>query len=221
MTAPHASTGVARRPFSALPSLVAAAATPPARADMVVTDGVQPWDLCAGCHGLNGVSAITRFPRLAGQLAAYIIVRQVRDFASGRRTNDGVQMAAVASDIADADLAQTAASFDPAIATDTAEWRRGATRYQDRDPAAGIPQCGVCHHGDEIGQPGRPLLKAQHAAYVAKQLQNRRRVGGHADDDNAAAMATVAAKLSNPDIPALAACLASAGRMVTARGWPQ
>src|SRR5262249_13390990 len=25
-----------------------------ARADMIVTDGMQPWETCAECHGLNG-----------------------------------------------------------------------------------------------------------------------------------------------------------------------
>src|SRR5215472_15937495 len=69
-----------------------------AYADIIVTEGMQPWDLCATCHSLDGISAMARFPKLAGQRAAYI-VKQVRDFRDGRRSNDGGQMQASASDI--------------------------------------------------------------------------------------------------------------------------
>jgi len=81
-----------------------------ARADMIVTEGVQPWEICGECHGLDGVSPVARFPSLAGQRPAYI-VKQVRDFRDGRRANDGGQMAANASDIGEADIAKAAAYF--------------------------------------------------------------------------------------------------------------
>jgi hypothetical protein len=72
---------------------------------MIVTEGVQPWEICGECHGLDGVSPAARFPSLAGQRPAYI-VKQVRDFRDGRRANDGDQMAANASDIGEADIAK-------------------------------------------------------------------------------------------------------------------
>src|SRR5262249_54430327 len=111
-----------------------------AHADIIVTEGVQPWHLCATCHSLAGISAMARCPKLAGQRAAYI-VKQVEDFREGRRGNDGGQMVASASDIDDDDLAKTAAYFaslpppppDGSLATDAEEWRRGATLYQDGD----------------------------------------------------------------------------------------
>lgn len=81
-----------------------------AYADIIVTEGMQPWHLCATCHSLDGISAMARFPKLAGQRAAYI-VKQVRDFRDGRRSNDGGQMQASASDVDDDDLAKTAAYF--------------------------------------------------------------------------------------------------------------
>src|SRR5256885_14219431 len=91
-------------------SIVAGSAISLARADIIVTEGVQPWHLCATCHSLDGISAMARFPKLAGQRAAYI-VKQVRDFRDGRRSNDGGQMQASASDIVDDDLAKAAAYF--------------------------------------------------------------------------------------------------------------
>jgi hypothetical protein len=93
-------------------------------ADIIVTEGMQPWHPCATCHSLDGISAMARFPKLAGQRAAYI-VKQVRDFRDGRRNNDGGQMQASASDIDDGDLAK-AASYLQAFRRllPTGRWRR-------------------------------------------------------------------------------------------------
>jgi cytochrome c553 len=68
--------------------IVAGSVVSLARADMIVTEGVQPWHLCATCHGLDGISAMARFPKLAGQRPAYI-VKEVRDFRDGQRSNVG------------------------------------------------------------------------------------------------------------------------------------
>jgi len=187
-----------------------------ARADIIVTEGVQPWHLCATCHSLDGISAMARFPKLAGQRPAYI-VKQVRDFRDGRRSNDGGQMEASASDIGDDDLAKTAAYFaslpppppDGSQAMDGKEWRRGATLYQDGDAAAGIPRCRSCHDDAEPGHPPGPFLTSQHAAYLAKQLQDWR-AGARTND--AGEMPAIAAKLSDHDIAALATFLASQPR---------
>src|SRR6516165_8912626 len=73
--------------------IAAGSAVSLAYADIIVTEGMQPWDLCATCHSLDGISAMARFPKLAGQRAAYI-VKQVRDFRDSRRSNDGGQMQA-------------------------------------------------------------------------------------------------------------------------------
>ena len=76
-----------------------------AHADIIVTEGMQPWETCASCHSLDGISVMARFPKLAGQRPDYI-AKQVRDFRDGRRSNDGGQMVATASEINDADLAK-------------------------------------------------------------------------------------------------------------------
>ena len=55
-----------------------------ARADMIVTDGMQPWEIGAEYHGLDGISVMARFPKLAGQLFGYI-AKQVRVIRDGRR----------------------------------------------------------------------------------------------------------------------------------------
>jgi cytochrome c553 len=189
-----------------------------AHADIIVMEGVQPWHLCATCHSLNGISAMARFPKLAGQRADYI-VKQVRDFRDGRRSNDGGQMQASASDINDDDLAKTAAYFaslpppppDGSLATNGEEWRRGARLYGDGDAASGIASCSSCHDSTESKRPDAPLLKAQHAAYLAKQLGDWR--SGERHNDLSQTMPAIAAKLSDRDISALAAFLASQPRI--------
>src|SRR5438067_11073136 len=118
-----------------------------ARADMVVTDSMQPWETCAECHSLDGISVMARFPKLAGQRSDYI-AKQVRDFRDGRRRNDGGQMVAIAGEISDQDLAKTALYFanlpppqpDSSLAKESEEWRRGAILYRDGDIASGIVQ---------------------------------------------------------------------------------
>jgi len=185
-----------------------------AHADILTTQGVQPWETCAECHNLDGISAMPRFPKLAGQRADYI-VKQVQDFRTGRRRNDGGQMSAIAGDLNDTDLARSAAYFselpapppDGSIATDSVEWKRGALLFRDGDDAAGIIKCQACHDNAQSDQPAMPLLKAQHAAYLAKQLNDWR--SGVRHNDVSKIMPAVVAKLTDQDIAALAAFLAS------------
>ncbi len=187
-----------------------------ARADLIVTTGMQPWETCASCHSLDGISAMARFPKLAGQRADYI-VKQIRDFRDGRRQNDGGQMVAIAGDIDEQDLAKSAGYFaglpspppDPSLATDSADWRRGAALYRDGDGTAGIAGCGSCHE-PASARSDAPLLKAQHAAYLEKQLQDWR--SGARNNDPGRFMPEIARKLTDHDIAALAVFLASQPR---------
>jgi cytochrome c553 len=82
-----------------------------------------------------------------------------------------------------------------------AERQRGARLCQEGDAAAGLASCGACHEGAKTAQPQGPLLKSQHAAYLAKQLRDCR-----------SGNRRWFAKLSGQDIAALAAYRASEGR---------
>jgi len=128
-------------------------------------------------------------------------------------------MQASASYIDDDDLAKTAAYFaslpppppDGSLETNGEEWRRGAKLFQDGDAASGIASCSSCHDNAESKRPDAPLLKAQHAAYLAKQLGDWR--SGERQNDLSQTMPAVAAKLSDRDISALATFLASQPRL--------
>ena len=210
------SAGVAWRISLAL--IAAGSALSLARADIIVTEGMQPWETCAACHSLDGVSVMARFPKLAGQRPGYI-AKQVRDFRDGRRQNDRGQMAAIAAEVTDEDLVKSAAYFaslpspppDASLAAESEEWQRGAALYQGGDAASGIAKCSSCHDDAENKRPDAPLLKAQHAAYLAKQLRDWQ--SGERYNDRSQTMPAIARKLSERDISALATFLGSQPRL--------
>ncbi len=126
-------------------------------------------------------------------------------------------MVAIAGDIDEENLAKSAGYFaglpapppDASQTTDSADWRRGAALYRDGDGVAGIAGCGSCHE-PASARGDAPLLKAQHAAYLEKQLQDWR--SGARNNDPSRFMPAIAGKLSDRDIAALAAFLASQPR---------
>jgi cytochrome c553 len=58
--------------------------------------------LCSMCHG-TGLLGQNEIPRLAGQQHDYI-VKQLKDFREGRRTNDAGNMASVSKTLSDEDI---------------------------------------------------------------------------------------------------------------------
>ena len=58
--------------------------------------------LCTMCH-LGGFTGQNEIPRVAGQQYEYF-VKQMRDFKTGRRTNDAGNMASVAKTLSDQDI---------------------------------------------------------------------------------------------------------------------
>jgi cytochrome c553 len=58
--------------------------------------------LCTMCH-LGGFKGQNEIPRVAGQHYEYI-VKQMKDFKSGKRTNDAGNMASVSKTLSDQDI---------------------------------------------------------------------------------------------------------------------
>jgi len=58
---------------------------------------------CMGCHGPAGAGIPARYPAVSGQHAAYN-QKQLTDFRSGTRSNDGGVMGPIASRLSDADI---------------------------------------------------------------------------------------------------------------------
>ena len=184
----------------------------PARADMIDTTGLQPWETCALCHGLDGVSQMAKFPKLAGQSYQYL-VKQLVDFRSNRRTNDGGMMVSNAELLTPASLRAVARYFselEPPPSTSAPRNAAGAKLFLQGKPSADLPACVSCHRPNTPDYVNAPHLEGQHAAYVAKQLHDFQ--SETRSNATIQVMRRIAQKLSKTDISAVAEFVAGLQR---------
>jgi cytochrome c553 len=175
--------------------------------------------VCTACHGVNGNSSNPEWPNLAGQNAVYIL-EQLEMFKSGKRNNPIMQPIIAPLTGQDfADLAVYFSSQTPAgLEADPSYWKAGEALYKSGDPSRDIPACTACHGPAGQGNPaaGYPALRAQHAVYTMKQLQDYRAQNRYRDaadparvnsTRNSVMMTTIAARLTPEDIRNLASYL--------------
>lgn len=193
----------------AIAALVVLGAFGTAQAAGDVAAGKNKAAVCAGCHGADGNSMVPNWPKLAGQHASYI-TKQLSDFKAGNR-NDPT-MSPMAAPLSEQDMADLAAYFSSqkvAIGSANAEKAAlGKKLYQGGDSAKGISACMACHGPSGAGNPGAkyPALHGQQSMYVVKQLQDFR--SGARTNDPAKMMSSIAAKMSNEEIEAVAEYIA-------------
>ena len=155
-------------------------------------------EICAGCHGDNGISQTENIPSIAGQPDQYI-QWQLVFFRAGSRKNE--QMQPIVEEINNEDIRNLGAYF--AALTPP----RGA---EDNDPdlskkgaqAAAGRRCASCHTDTYAGTKAVARLAGQREEYLIKALHDYKtsqRVGGAG-----AAMAEIAYSLSEEEITALA-----------------
>jgi cytochrome c553 len=183
----------------------------PGRADMLDTTGMEPWEACGNCHGLDGAGNRVKFPRIAGLNPDYI-VKQLRDFRAGHRKNDSGQMQKMMTELNETDIARIASWFAeqnppwPApTLEDTAE--SGRIRQLAVTGARGFPACLSCHSAASPELADRPTISAGRIAgqrdyYIAKQLTDFRE--GRRANDPQQMMQKIARTLSDSDILGLA-----------------
>jgi cytochrome c553 len=87
-------------------AFVLTAASSPASADAAA--GRTKAQVCAPCHGANGLAVAPNTPHLAGQPEPYL-VDQLKAYRSGKRAHE--VMSVVAKPLTDADIADLAAWF--------------------------------------------------------------------------------------------------------------
>ena len=161
---------------------------------------------CAACHGGDGNSAIAINPSLAGQHAQYI-TKQLMNFKSGER-NNAIMKGMVASLATDEDMKNVAAYFAaqkprPGIARDQTLVDAGQKIYRGGDVTTGIPACAGCHSPSGAGIPAQyPRLAGQMKEYTLAQLKAFK--AGERANDNASMMRTIAGRLSDKQMEALA-----------------
>jgi len=170
-----------------------------------IADGQTKAQVCVACHGMDGNSSNPVWPNLAAQNPGYLVA-QLEAFKSGKRVNPA--MAPMMIPEAQADMHEVAAFFaaqtlrvSPVTGDDIAAGQR---LYRAGDTARGIPACMACHGPDGAGNPGSsyPALRGQHTDYTIAQLKNYR--DGTRQTDPQAMMRTIAGRLSDADITALA-----------------
>jgi len=161
---------------------------------------------CALCHGPEGESASAVYPRLAAQHPEYM-AKQLADFRDGRRKSD--TMGEMAKDLTDGEIAALAAYFG----SKSSKSRRagdadlagvGKYIYLKGNAYSGVPACASCHGPAAHGTVQLPRLAGQHPNYVEIQL---REFNKRARNNDNAVMHTVAAKLTELEIVAVAAYL--------------
>ena len=184
------------------------------RADMIGGDGIPPWEHCALCHGLNGISRMAKFPKLAGQRYAYL-AKQLRDFKSAHRDNDGGPMAGTAEQFDIPSMLKAAKWFSsqpdpPPVDGDPEESGEGRILFEQGKPGRGVPACRSCHGANASSPLIAPRLEAQHAGYLAKQLHDFRNKSRTNDPNEI--MQKIASFLDDREITSLAAYLASQAR---------
>lgn len=165
---------------------------------------------CIACHGPNGNSVNPEWPSIAGQSASYV-AEQTMLIRDGKRPNP--LMYPLVKDLTDQDIQDLAvyyaAQTPTGLEADPSYWKAGEKLYRGGDPARSIPACLACHGPVGRGNPAAayPALRAQHAVYTNKQLNDYAATTRYTRDDkgnaqagpNAAIMATVAARLTPED----------------------
>lgn len=194
---------------AALPALAELGAKPEVKGDPAKAQQIAS-QVCAGCHGSDGNSAIPANPNLAGQHAEYI-TKQLMNFkaAEGRpaERNNPIMGGMVAA-LNPADMVNLGAYFakqapKPGTAKDKALAEQGQKLYRGGNPATGVPACAACHSPSGAGIPAQyPRLAGQHAEYTLAQLKAFR-AEDRANDANKM-MRTIAAKMSDQEMKAVA-----------------
>lgn len=187
------------------------AATPP----QIVTQGKGAAIACASCHGMEGAgNSAGGYPALA-QLPQAYFTKQIADFKAGTRTSPVMTPIAKAMTPEDAEAAGSYyASLprppSPSAPVDAGMVARGEKLAINGAWDRGIPACFKCHAPGGTGvAPSFPPITGQHAGYTVSQLQAWK--AGTRTNDPLQLMKTVAEKLSEDEMRAVAAYLASPG----------
>ena len=159
-------------------------------------------EVCAGCHGENGISATENIPSLAGQPDQFIQWQMVF-FRAGARKNE--QMQPIAADISNDDVRNFGAYFSQLTPPNAPPDDNPDLSKKGAQAAVGR-RCASCHTDNFAGTKGVARLAGQREEYLVKALHDYKtgvRSGG-----SMAAMADVAYPLSDEEITALAHYLA-------------
>lgn len=167
--------------------------------------GQSKSQVCAACHGADGNSAVSIWPKIAGQSENYLR-SQIAAFRDGKRSDPSMQP--MVANLSDGDIADLAAYFSSQAVVsgqaDPEQVQLGALIYRGGNSETAVPACAGCHLPDASGnnQAAWPALKGQHPEYVEKQLQAY--ASGARATDPSSMMQEISQRLSESEIKAVA-----------------
>jgi cytochrome c553 len=166
-----------------------------------ISAGKEKAAACVSCHGDNGNSMVSTFPKLAQQHSSYLVI-QLQAFKSGERKNP--MMSSIAMGLTDKDMddiaayyaEQTVSSNELPVLDDEDEDEKaaategekkaggndqiqsiiaqGSDLYRNGDLTREVSACIACHgpFGEGNKPAAFPALKSQHADYLIKTLND-------------------------------------------------
>lgn len=182
--------------------VLAAGAPAPAKPDLAKGQE-KANQACVACHVADGTRGSPANPILQGQHADYL-AKQLHEFKSGKRKN--AVMAGMAAGLTDEDIRNVAAFYASKPAPKGSAKNKelvalGERIYRGGIAAKQVPACSGCHSPNGAGIPAQyPRLSGQHADYTEAQLVAFR----SGARGNSAQMVTIAARMSDVEIKAVA-----------------
>jgi cytochrome c553 len=165
--------------------------------------GKEKAELCAGCHGENGISQTENIPSLAGQPDQFT-QWQLVFFRSGARKNELMQP--IVEQINNEDIRNLGAYF-AALTPPTASAPDDNPDLSKKGAQAAVGRrCASCHTDTFAGTKAVARLAGQREEYLVKALHDYK--SGVRSGGAGAAMSDVAYPLSDEEITALAHYLA-------------
>ncbi|MFT7560915.1 MAG: cytochrome c553 [Flavobacteriales bacterium] len=172
--------------------------------------------VCATCHGADGNSQVSTFPKLAG-LGEKYLVNQMRYIKACKCVD---MMAGILDNKTEQDFEDIAAYFsaqqiqlsgakkDLKVMLNDGQWVNtldlGERLYRSGNMETRTPACSGCHSptGQGNGPAGVPRLGGQHADYIKQQLISFRS-GLRDSDGDTRIMRSVAKHMSDAEIDAV------------------
>jgi cytochrome c553 len=184
---------------------------------------------CESCHGENGNSTISMYPKLAGQHASYL-VKELQAFKNGMRKDP--MMSPMAMDLSDEHMAEIADYFSeqkittnslPVVKDGEEDFTgkvldkdsdknaalqvyitQGSDLYRNGDLTRAVSACIACH--GSLGEGNKPaafpVLHSQHADYIIKTLTDFKTGTRSTNPENI--MRMIAKKMTYAEIRAVA-----------------
>ncbi len=169
--------------------------------------GEEKAAVCAACHGMDGNSTVSIWPKLAGQHQDYATRQSILIREQKRNVPE---MYATVANLSDQDLADIAAFYEeqrlePGVA-DEELVELGRKIYTAGNHETGVPACAACHGPSGDGIPGAhfPVVRAQHTDYTVSRLEDYRAGQHHGEDDPYSQIMVAAARnLTDEEIQAV------------------